>query len=238
MGDGARCRLAGAGGPDAFRAWPAGGSRLEGRHCSGCSDSPTADVLTVSAIKPTSGTVAGAAMSASNAWVRAPPPTTPEASISGRRPPKKSARTCQQGMPGEGERESCTIRVRACALPTKAATSSRFTLQLRRLLARWEAADRATTLTQAPRLRSRLNTIPSHAISMGKHVVSPTTNPTDCGRFRASFSVQRSKGEGKGEGSCCRVFRSNTTFASRDAAQLFAVTQGWLQTCMPNPPSR
>ena len=48
---------------------------------------------------------------------------------------------------------------------------------------------------------------------MGKYVVSPTTNPTDCGRFRASFSVQRSKGEGegKGEGSYCRVFRSNTT---------------------------
>ena len=92
-------------------------------------------------------------------------------------------------------------------------------------------------LTQAPRLRSRLNTIPRHAISMGKYVVSPTTNPTDCGRFRASFSVQRSKGEGKGEGSYCRVFRSNTTFASRNAAQVFAVTQGWLQTCMPNPPS-
>ena len=76
---------------------------------------------------------------------------------------------------------------------------------------------------------------------MGKYVVSPTTNPTDCGRFRASFSVQRSKGEGegkgKGEGSYCRVFRANTTFASRNAAQLFAVTQGWLQTCMPNPPS-
>jgi hypothetical protein len=65
---------------------------------------------------------------------------------------------------------------------------------------------------------------------MGQYVVSPTTNPTDCGRFRVSFSVQRSQGEGKGEGSYCRVFRSNTTFASRDAAQLVAVTQGWLQT--------
>ena len=68
---------------------------------------------------------------------------------------------------------------------------------------------------------------------MGKYVVSPTTHPTDCGRFRAAFSVQRSKGEG----GYCRVFRSNTTFSSRDAAQLFAVTQGWLLTCMPNPPS-
>jgi hypothetical protein len=68
---------------------------------------------------------------------------------------------------------------------------------------------------------------------MGKYVVSPTTHPTDCGRFRASFSVQRAQAEG----SYCRVFRSDTTFSSRDAAQLFAVTQGWLQTCMPNPPS-
>ena len=68
---------------------------------------------------------------------------------------------------------------------------------------------------------------------MGQYVVSPTTHPTDCGRFRAAFSVQRSKGEG----SYCRVFRSNTTFSSRDAAQLFAVTQGWLLTRMPNPPS-
>ncbi|WP_348754062.1 hypothetical protein [uncultured Aquincola sp.] len=68
---------------------------------------------------------------------------------------------------------------------------------------------------------------------MGQYVVSPTTRTTDCGRFRASFSVQRSRSEG----SYCRVFSSNTTFASRDAAHLFAVTQGWLQTCMPNPPS-
>ena len=68
---------------------------------------------------------------------------------------------------------------------------------------------------------------------MGKYVVSPATHPTECGRFRASFSVQRSHAEG----SYCRVFRSVTTFASRDAARMFAVTQGWLQTSMPNPPS-
>jgi hypothetical protein len=82
-----------------------------------------------------------------------------------------------------------------------------------------------------------LKTIPSNAISMGKYVVSPTTNQTECGRFRVSFAVQRSKADGKGAGGYCRVFRSNTTFASRHAAQVFAVTQGWLQTCMPNPPS-
>jgi hypothetical protein len=71
------------------------------------------------------------------------------------------------------------------------------------------------------------------AIFMGKYVVSPTTHPTDCGRFRASFSVQRSKSNG----SYCRVFRFDRTFASREAARLFAVTQGWLQTCMPHPPT-
>lgn len=69
---------------------------------------------------------------------------------------------------------------------------------------------------------------------MGKYVVSPATHPTDCGRFRASFSVQRSHGNG----SYARVFRFDKTFASRDAARLFAVTQGRLETCMPQPSFR
>lgn len=64
---------------------------------------------------------------------------------------------------------------------------------------------------------------------MGQYVVSPSTQPTDCGRFRASFSVQRSQGNG----SYCRVFKLDTTFATREAARMFAVTQGWLQTCFP-----
>ena len=68
---------------------------------------------------------------------------------------------------------------------------------------------------------------------MGKYVVSPATHPTDCGRFRASFSVHRAPGND----SCRRVFRFDTTFASREAARLFAVTQGWLQACMPTPPA-
>lgn len=69
---------------------------------------------------------------------------------------------------------------------------------------------------------------------MGKYVVSPATHQTDCGRFRASFSVRRSQGDG----SYSRVFRFDKTFASREAARLFAVTQGWLETCMPpSPPS-
>lgn len=68
---------------------------------------------------------------------------------------------------------------------------------------------------------------------MGQYVVSPTTQPTDCGRFRASFSVQRAQGNG----SYCRVFFFDKTFASREAARLFAVTQGWLQTSMSLPPA-
>ena len=67
---------------------------------------------------------------------------------------------------------------------------------------------------------------------MGQYVVSPTTHPTDGGRFLASFSVQRAKGNG----SYCRVFRFDKTFASSDAARLYAVTQAWLQACMPHPP--
>jgi hypothetical protein len=69
---------------------------------------------------------------------------------------------------------------------------------------------------------------------MGMYVVSPATHPTDCGRFRASISVQRSRGEGQ----LLPGVSVGHAFASRDAAQLFAVTQGWLQTCMPSPPSR
>ena len=80
---------------------------------------------------------------------------------------------------------------------------------------------------------SRLNKIPNPAISMGQYVVSPATHPTDCGRFRASFSVQRHHGNG----SYCRVFRFDKTFASPNAARVFAVTQGWLQASMPHPPA-
>jgi len=78
-----------------------------------------------------------------------------------------------------------------------------------------------------------LKKISNIAISMGKYVVSPTTQQTDCGSFRASFSVHRSQGNGN----YCRVFRFDKTFASREAARLFAVTQGWLQTSMPQPPA-
>ena len=78
-----------------------------------------------------------------------------------------------------------------------------------------------------------MHPISETAISMGLFVVSPATHLTDCGRFfRASFSVRRAQGNG----SYCRVFRFDKTFASREAARIFAITQGWLQTCMRHPP--
>lgn len=64
---------------------------------------------------------------------------------------------------------------------------------------------------------------------MGQYVVSPATHPTDCGRFRASFSVLCARGNDPDR----RVFSFDTTFATREAARLFAVTQGWLQACAP-----
>ncbi len=65
---------------------------------------------------------------------------------------------------------------------------------------------------------------------MGDYVVSPATHATGCGRYRASFSVRRAQ-------SCSSpsVFRFDTTFASREAARLFAVTQGWLLAFAPTP---
>lgn len=76
-----------------------------------------------------------------------------------------------------------------------------------------------------------MNQIPQTFISMGKYVVTPATHPARCGRFSASFAVQRAQGNG----SYCRVFRFDKTFASREGARIFAVTQGWLQASMPQP---
>jgi hypothetical protein len=78
-----------------------------------------------------------------------------------------------------------------------------------------------------------MNQISQITISMGQYVVSPSTHPTHCGRFRASFAIHRSQSKG----SYCRVFRFDKTFASREAARIFAVTQGWLQTSMSHPPA-
>jgi len=68
--------------------------------------------------------------------------------------------------------------------------------------------------------------IPEHSISMGRYVVSPTTHPTDTGGFRASVSIK----SGQGASSHHRVFRFDGLFPTREAARLFAVTQGWLKT--------
>lgn len=69
------------------------------------------------------------------------------------------------------------------------------------------------------------------AIYMGQYVVSPSTQETECGQYRASFSVQRAHSNG----GYCRIFRFDRAFASREAARLFAITQGWLQTCTAQP---
>ena len=65
-----------------------------------------------------------------------------------------------------------------------------------------------------------------HSIPMGRYVVSPTTHPTDSGEFRASVSIK----SGHGSGTHHRVFRFDGIFPTREAARLFAVTQGWLHT--------
>ena len=65
---------------------------------------------------------------------------------------------------------------------------------------------------------------------MGKYFVTPTSHKTHCGRFQASFVLQRSKQNS----SYCRVFRFDKIFASTEAAKMYAVTQGWLQACVPH----
>ncbi|MDZ7921577.1 hypothetical protein [Rhodoferax sp.] len=76
-----------------------------------------------------------------------------------------------------------------------------------------------------------MNQIPETSISMGNYVVSPATHETTNGQYRASFSVQRALSKG----GYCRIFRFDQEFASREAARIFAVTQGWLETCMARP---
>lgn len=66
---------------------------------------------------------------------------------------------------------------------------------------------------------------------MGKYFVTPACHPTANGRFQASFAMQRSPQNSR----YCRVFRFDKTFASTEAANIYAVTQGWLQACMPAP---
>lgn len=71
--------------------------------------------------------------------------------------------------------------------------------------------------------------ISENTFSSGKYVVSPSTHLTDSGRFGASVAVS----SGQGASSHHRIFRFDQLFDSREGARLFAVTQGWLQTCSP-----
>jgi hypothetical protein len=64
------------------------------------------------------------------------------------------------------------------------------------------------------------------AIAMGNYMVSPSTHETGTGRYRASIAVQRSQSKG----AYCRIFNFNSDFATREAARLYAITQGWLET--------
>jgi hypothetical protein len=59
---------------------------------------------------------------------------------------------------------------------------------------------------------------------MGKYFVTPASRQTNCGRFQATFAVQRTQKNS----SYCRVFRFDKTFASTEAAKIYAVTQGWV----------
>jgi hypothetical protein len=64
------------------------------------------------------------------------------------------------------------------------------------------------------------------AIPMGNYIVSPATQETSAGLFRASIAVQRSQSKG----AYCRVFNFDCEFVSREAARVYAITQGWLET--------
>lgn len=69
---------------------------------------------------------------------------------------------------------------------------------------------------------------------MGLYVVSPATHAMAGGRFGASFAMQLATPASSPR----QQFRCEATFASRDAARVFAVTQGWLRTLRPQPMSR
>lgn len=76
-----------------------------------------------------------------------------------------------------------------------------------------------------------MNQISELAIPMGNYMVSPATHATNNGRFRASISVQRTQSKG----AYCRIFNFDCEFVSREAARVYAITQGWLETCIPRP---
>ena len=62
---------------------------------------------------------------------------------------------------------------------------------------------------------------------MGKYFVTPATG---CGRFQASFALQRTKHNSN----YCKVFRFDKTFDSHEAAYTYALAQGRLETATPS----
>ena len=78
-----------------------------------------------------------------------------------------------------------------------------------------------------------MNPISESPIPMGNYIVSPTTHATTNGRFRASFLVQRMQSKG----AYCRIFNFDCEFVSREAARVYAITQGWFETCLTPAPT-
>jgi hypothetical protein len=64
------------------------------------------------------------------------------------------------------------------------------------------------------------------SIPMGKYVVSPSTQQTDSGDFRASITIS----SGRGASSHHRIYRFNPSFKTREDARLYAIRQGWAHT--------
>lgn len=64
-------------------------------------------------------------------------------------------------------------------------------------------------------------------IDVGAYTVTPATRINPHGAYQAAVSIR----SGRGIGSHDRVFRFQPTFASREMAHLYAITQGqcWLQ---------
>ncbi|MEY2685082.1 MAG: hypothetical protein RJA09_2226 [Pseudomonadota bacterium] len=63
-------------------------------------------------------------------------------------------------------------------------------------------------------------------VPLGRFVLSPMSHPTGTGTYRASVTVS----SGRGIASHHRVYRFPRQHASREAAHLVALTQGWLHT--------
>ena len=111
------------------------------------------------------------------------------------------------------------------------AVGSRFIRHLSTALICRAAANRISfcssrPLQRGPHLSLFMNQNFESAIPMGNYIVSPATQETSAGLFRASIAVQRSQSKG----AYCRVFNFDCEFVSREAARVYAITQGWLET--------